>query len=548
MFIKQSFISIDMGETDQKKEEPIKENNSEQKVDEDSVELKESSIDVSKEDTKLEEHSNKEEPEDKKPADEESKEEEKQETEEEIRTEKEEAKQEEEKPADEESKEDVQPESKEEDKTEEKQEIKEEVPEKEDVKDEVEKKSRFGFAGIAKSFSVLKRKKPKESNDESNAAKDETPKEKKPFKQSIKDFYDKKYKKLLIIPFALLLIALVVVGVQLAITGEFVKKDVSLKGGVTITVFTDKTIDIDDLEDYLDSKFPSSELSVRSLKQFGQSVGIIIDGTEDVDGEEVISALELKIDGIKQDDYSVTVMGSNLGETFFKEILKAIYISFLFMGIVIFWYFGEGTKVKILATILTLLTGILMFFGSQSVVKDVLAYIIGAILIMIYIRNSMPSFMVILNVFADVIVTLAIVNLIGMKLSTAGIAAFLMIVGYSVNTNILLSTKLLKRKEGEVIDRIFDAMKTGLTMTLTTLTAIIVALIFTQSSVIKQIMLILLIGLIVDMIYTWLQNAGILRLYLEKKGNKTQDDWVKKLFTKFMNIFRKKEQQNGQQS
>ncbi len=35
-----------------------------------------------------------------------------------------------------------------------------------------------------------------------------------------------------------------------------------------------------------------------------------------------------------------------------------------------------------------------------------------------------------------------------------------------------------------------------------------------------QIMTILLVGLIVDMINTWLQNVGILRWHLEKKGEK----------------------------
>ena len=102
-------------------------------------------------------------------------------------------------------------------------------------------------------------------------------------------------------------------------------------------------------------------------------------------------------------------------------------------------------------------------------------------------------------------------------MSTAGIVAFLMLIGYSVDTDILLSTKVLKRKEGTVMDRIYGAMRTGLTMTLTTIAAIIVASIFTQSEIIRQIMIILLIGLSVDIINTWIQNVGLLRLYLEKK-------------------------------
>ena len=92
-----------------------------------------------------------------------------------------------------------------------------------------------------------------------------------------------------------------------------------------------------------------------------------------------------------------------------------------------------------------------------------------------------------------------------------------MLIGYSVDTDILLSTRVLKRTEGTVFERILGAMRTGLIMSGTTITAFIVVLLFTQSEVLKQIMLILLIGLLVDLINTWLQNAGIIRWYAEKK-------------------------------
>ena len=124
---------------------------------------------------------------------------------------------------------------------------------------------------------------------------------------------------------------------------------------------------------------------------------------------------------------------------------------------------------------------------------------------------------VILAALSDIVVTLAVFNLTGIKLSTAGIAAFLMLIGYSVDTDILLSTRVLKRKEGSVMDRVYNAMRTGLTMSATTLSAVLIALIFVQSEIVKQIMIILFIGLLVDLIMTWIQNVGILRLYLEKK-------------------------------
>ena len=289
----------------------------------------------------------------------------------------------------------------------------------------------------------------------------------------LKKIYRTQYKKLLLIPVLLLVLAIFQIGMQVVTTGDFLNKGVSLKGGLTVSVETDA--DVIELQSYLSNKFSEGDVSVRTLSKTGTQIGVIIEAS-DVDVDEILNALEEKL-GIAKEEYSVEVMGSSLGASFFKETFRALILAFIFMGIVVFIYF----------------------------------------------RMPIPSLAVILSAFSDIIVTLAIVNLMGMKLSTAGIAAFLMLIGYSVDTNILLSTRALKRKEGELLDRIYSAMKTGFTMTTTTIIAVVVALIFAQSEVLKQIMTILIIGLLVDLVNTWIQNAGILRWYLDRKRKKHEE-------------------------
>jgi preprotein translocase subunit SecF len=297
----------------------------------------------------------------------------------------------------------------------------------------------------------------------------------------MKKIYEGQYKKLLIIPFMLLLIAILLIGLKAAATGDFINRDVSLKGGVTVTIPTEQKIDILQLEDIISKKFPKNDVSTKSLSQFGTQVGVIIDvdiGEEHREEqigiliEEIGKVLNLKL---TTKDYSVEIVGSSLGASFLREVVTALLIAFLLMAIVVFLYF----------------------------------------------RTLVPSGAVILAALSDILITLSIVNLLDIKLSTAGIAAFLMLIGYSVDTNILLSTRVLKRKEGTEMERIYGALKTGITMSLTTLIAMTAALIFTQSEIIKQIMIILLIGLLVDLINTWIQNVGILRLYLERKARKS---------------------------
>ena len=111
-------------------------------------------------------------------------------------------------------------------------------------------------------------------------------------------------------------------------------------------------------------------------------------------------------------------------------------------------------------------------------------------------------------------------NLFEIKLSTAGVAALLMLIGYSVDTDILLSTRVLKQTEGTVTDRIYGSVKTGLTMQATAIVALSVMFLVSPAAVLRQIAIILIIGLVLDIFNTWIQNVGVIKLYLEYKNVK----------------------------
>ncbi len=336
-------------------------------------------------------------------------------------------------------------------------------------------------------------------------------------------WYEKHYKKLLIFPFLLLVLAIISIGVQVAQTGEFIHKGVSLKGGLLITVTTD-SFTPNEVLSQLKPMFPKADIEVRSLEEAGRQIALTISADITPDNSSEVNKFFLaveKITGASRDELSVETIGSSLGLTFFQQTLKSLFIAFLFMGFVVFLYFGAGTTVKITSGLATIVASILMY--SDSMIANIISLIIAAGLIVTYTKKSIPSVAVILAAFSDMVITLAIINILGVKISTAGIAAFLMLIGYSVDTDILLSTRVLKRTSGSVYDGVISAVKTGLTMNITTLAAVVIALIFAESTIITQIMTILLIGLLVDMINTWFQNAGILRWHLEniEKGERS---------------------------
>lgn len=148
------------------------------------------------------------------------------------------------------------------------------------------------------------------------------------------------------------------------------------------------------------------------------------------------------------------------------------------------------------------------------------AFIFMSITVFIIFRDFVPSIAVILSAFVDIIVAIAGMSLFGIPLSVASVGAVLMLIGYSVDTDILLTTRLLKRKEGTITERAIDAMKTGFTMTgaaIGSMVALYLVVVFfiPSAQTLSQIASVLIIGLVADLMATWLMNLGLLRWHLE---------------------------------
>jgi len=165
-------------------------------------------------------------------------------------------------------------------------------------------------------------------------------------------------------------------------------------------------------------------------------------------------------------------------------------------------------------------------FGEQYLTQALWALLAAfsamAIVVFAVFRMVIPPSAVIFAAFSDIVIALACMNLIGMKLSLGTVAALLMLIGYSVDSNILLTTNLL-RKKGDLNEKLRDTMKTGIMMTSTTLTAVVAMLLvsyYIDIIILKAIAIVLVFGLVMDLMNTWLLNAGILRWYIEKRDKK----------------------------
>jgi len=285
-----------------------------------------------------------------------------------------------------------------------------------------------------------------------------------------KDWYDNWYKVLLIAPVLLLILSLGYLGYFFYQHGDIMLKDSSLSGGTTITLIGD--IDLAKLESSLKSDF--SDISTRKLTDLrtGKAVSSIIESS--AKPEELKPAIEKALGyALTEENSTVEFTGPSLSKSFYQQLMFALLISFILMSITIFIIF----------------------------------------------RTFIPSIAVIFAVLGDIAMPLALIDFLGIKLSAAGIAAFLMLIGYSVDTDILLTTRALRTKGGTVNKRIYRAFRTGTFMTTTALIAILPAFFIVSGlpDSFRQIFFILALGLFADIINTWLTNASIIKWYCESK-------------------------------
>jgi preprotein translocase subunit SecF len=160
-------------------------------------------------------------------------------------------------------------------------------------------------------------------------------------------------------------------------------------------------------------------------------------------------------------------------------------------------------------------------FGAQSqqqaLIAIAVAFVGMSIVVALLFRSAVPSLAVIAAAFSDIVIPIALMNVFGIKLSLGTVAALLMIIGYSVDSDILLTNHVLRRK-GDFYESTYRARRTGVTMTVTSIAAVSV-MAFVSSGFVFGIPLlpemgsVLVFGLAADLMNTYLLNVGILRYY-----------------------------------
>ena len=138
-----------------------------------------------------------------------------------------------------------------------------------------------------------------------------------------------------------------------------------------------------------------------------------------------------------------------------------------------------------------------------------------AALVAVLFRTFVPSIAIIASAFSDIMIPLALMRLFEIELTLGTVAALLMLIGYSVDSDLLLNNHVLRR-HGDFYTSTFRAMRTGVTMTVTSIAAMVVMTVVSYLlgiPLLPDVGLILVFGLLADLMNTYLLNVSLLRYY-----------------------------------
>ena len=273
-------------------------------------------------------------------------------------------------------------------------------------------------------------------------------------------------KKLIFIPLSLFFFTVIVLLYNYSVTQDFFLKDVDLTGGTLILIETSHTVDSKAIEPVLLKKYGT--VIVNSLQSV-TGYGISVQTKVEVNPQEVVDTVRGA--GINVINFSVQTIGPTLGNLFYSQLTIAVSIAFLLMSLVIF-----------------------------------VAY-----------RNIISSLAMIFATAANLLTTLALASLFGIRIGFASLAALLMLIGYTIDTNIILTHKVMRADPQNFRSEYKKALKTGLTLTATITITMIFAWIFSDSRLLQNIAQVLVIGFLSDTLYTWIFNSSILAIWKQRQ-------------------------------
>ena len=323
----------------------------------------------------------------------------------------------------------------------------------------------------------------------------------------IAEIYRKYYKVMILVP-------IILFGVMLVFLPRL-RLGIDFTGGLTISFSSHQKINPDTLADQIKSAFGVADVSVTpvtggyivemSYPSKLKKVYDLLDRWKKGD-EAALAELNkiLHIKDVNNIDAAVTAYADSVKQEIIKEIKKLV---------------PDASNIVIEDIVPTLgpeFWHLMMNVAFWAVVLLLIA-------ILAFFRHPIPIVIMLVSAIFDGLAMLSLMGLTNIPLTLSTMAILLMMVGYSIDTDVVASTYVFKRvKEAGPYKQAEHAFLTGATMSITTLIAMLVIYavgFLTRNITVIRIANVMIYGVLADLVITWMFNTPLLIWIGERRAS-----------------------------
>jgi len=358
--------------------------------------------------------------------------------------------------------------------------------------------------------------------------------------------YRKYGTKILIIPLIVL-----AAFTYIAIINPGISYGIDFRGGIRVSFSSAHPVPADSIAQRISNELGVSEVSViptevpgagtyggivdavypePSAKKVSSTPELVPEGSRDPNEEFKEAVLQIiKSEVPDAENIVVRDVSPSLGAKFWEHAVSMLLWAVVLLKAVVLFAFRRNLPISKVLGILFLDVVIAAAVGMymKAPLVALALVLVDTIILMVTSPDATPTIIMLWSSVFDAIGMLALMAVFDVPLTLQTMAIILMMVGYSIDTDIVLSTHLLKRskkEEGDEYERAGRASSTGIHMSGTTLVAMIFILAvgyLTRNLSVIRIGMVMIFGILADIVITWLFNAPLMISWVRKHESST---------------------------
>ena len=282
-------------------------------------------------------------------------------------------------------------------------------------------------------------------------------------------FIENNYKKFLLISILLFAIFTGIILFNYFKYGYIINKSITISGGYVTLINNNYNLTNTEIQNIL------NRMNITDYVLYSTSNIIYIASRDQINGTLLISLLNQYYNiSIQPSDISIQQYSSLIGDLIFNQFLFFVILAMIFAAFVIFIAFRvSNTTLNIISTILF-----------------------------------------------DIIGLLAILSITKYPIGANGFIAMLMILGFAIDNNVVLSTNMIKEKDKPFIERVKMSFRVGMLMEIIALYTLLLLYFIVPDPSVNEFAFVLSTATILDLIYYLIGNIPLYKYFEAKKEQK----------------------------